>query len=368
MHPWAQEGVFVFNILMACVDLAGMWYVRRSRTAGSWWKAGLFAAGSSLCLVSLFAFGPSVLSVVCMAGYRTFPVVRLVAYVIFLHAPICMLGGAVLLRKAAPKTAILSTLAAIGILAVAVDAFWIEPTWLDVTHTRIASSKVKQPIRIAVVADIQTDHVGPYERRVLERVMAEKPDLILLAGDYIGVRGKPYYDVRKDLNALMKDVGLKAPKGVFAVQGNVDYWHPWRQTFYGLPVVAVHSTHSFDVGPIQLTCLSARHSFNPRLRLSRNDPNRFHVVLGHGPDYARGQIDADLLLAGHTHGGQVCFPFIGPLTTGCSVPTEWASGITELPSGAKLYVSRGVGLEGGYAPRIRFLCRPQILVIDLVPE
>jgi hypothetical protein len=81
-----------------------------------------------------------------------------------------------------------------------------------------------------------------------------------------------------------------------------------------------------------------------------------------------GHIEADLLLAGHTHGGQVRLPWIGTLTTGCLVPRAWAAGMTELPNGGKLIVSRGTGRERGESPQIRFLCRPELVVIDLVPE
>ena len=74
------------------------------------------------------------------------------------------------------------------------------------------------------------------------------------------------------------------------------------------------------------------------------------------------------LVTGHTHGGQVRLPIIGPLMTLSLVPRGWAAGLTELPGGGKLLVSRGLGMERGYAPRIRFRCRPELMVIDLVPE
>ena len=93
----------------------------------------------------------------------------------------------------------------------------------------------------------------------------------------------------------------------------------------------------------------------------------YHIVLGHRPDYALGRIDADLLLAGHTHGGQVRLPFVGPLLTLSRLPRSWAVGRSELPGGQTLYVSRGVGMERGGAPRIRFLCPPELVVIDILP-
>jgi predicted MPP superfamily phosphohydrolase len=80
-----------------------------------------------------------------------------------------------------------------------------------------------------------------------------------------------------------------------------------------------------------------------------------------------GPVQADLLIAGHTHGGQVRLPFIGPLVTFSRVPRAWAAGLTRLSEDRTLIVSRGVGMERMDAPRLRFLCRPEIVVIDVQP-
>jgi predicted MPP superfamily phosphohydrolase len=134
-------------------------------------------------------------------------------------------------------------------------------------------------------------------------------------------------------------------------------------------VIAVEYRQSFDLGEVQLTCLGLGESFSrdqsPPVRRLR--PDGFHVIVGHSPDFALGQIDADLLVAGHTHGGQARLPWLGAITTGCKIPRTWAAGLTELPSGAKLLVSRGIGMERGNAPPIRFLCRPELAVIELAP-
>jgi predicted MPP superfamily phosphohydrolase len=95
---------------------------------------------------------------------------------------------------------------------------------------------------------------------------------------------------------------------------------------------------------------------------------KFHIVLGHAPDFALGSVPADLLVAGHTHGGQVQLPFIGPLVTLSHVPRAWAAGgLTRLDDDRFLVVSRGIGMERDLAPRLRFLCQPQLVVIDLKP-
>jgi predicted MPP superfamily phosphohydrolase len=98
------------------------------------------------------------------------------------------------------------------------------------------------------------------------------------------------------------------------------------------------------------------------------ETDEFHIVVAHAPDFALGYAPADLLVAGHTHGGQVQAPFIGPLLTLSRVPRNWAAGgLIGLDGDRHLVVSRGIGMERGWAPRLRFLCPPQLVVIDLKP-
>ena len=118
---------------------------------------------------------------------------------------------------------------------------------------------------------------------------------------------------------------------------------------------------------VDVTGLSVPDSFDTELNIQRTS-DRFHIVLGHSPDFALGNIDADLLVAGHTHGGQVRLPFLGPLLTMSHVPRKWASGLTELAEGKTLIVSRGIGMERRDAPRVRFLCRPQLVFVRITPR
>ena len=157
---------------------------------------------------------------------------------------------------------------------------------------------------------------------------------------------------------------LEAPLGSYAVKGNVD-WSDWPVLFAGSPVVALETTSSQDLGPVVLTGLTLQDSANAALSVSAQD--KYHIVLGHVPNYSLGQIEADLLIAGHTHGGQVRIPLLGPVFTLSQVPRSWASGMTSIAPGRHLIVSRGIGMERMNAPRMRFLCRPELVVLDLVP-
>ena len=89
-------------------------------------------------------------------------------------------------------------------------------------------------------------------------------------------------------------------------------------------------------------------------------------MLHHSPDIAPHISDdsIDLQLAGHTHGGQVCLPFFGPLFTGSLYGLKFKSG-KYVMNNLVLYITRGLGMEGLSAPRVRFLCPPEIVVWEI---
>ena len=74
----------------------------------------------------------------------------------------------------------------------------------------------------------------------------------------------------------------------------------------------------------------------------------------------------DLYLCGHTHGGQVALPLYGAMITLARHGKKYESGRYTV-GGTTLYVNRGIGMEGGRVPRVRFCARPEITVLDIVP-
>jgi predicted MPP superfamily phosphohydrolase len=348
----------LYNLVMAVADAAALVYLGHSRTISAW--LSVCALGGMTVLVLAVALAE-------VFEQSLFAAIRLVAYGVFLHGFVVFAGSALLLWPTHPKPAIGSAFVAVLLLVVAADAFLIEPTWLEVSRVRLVSEKIRRPVRIVVLADLQTDVFGPYERDVLERTLQEKPDLILLAGDYLQAKRPEWEPLRGQLNAFLRKLDFSAPGGVFAVRGNADP-NDWAGIFEGLPVTTVETTRSFELDDLRLTCLSKKDAWDTSSEIGAADPNRFHVVLGHAPNYALGRVEADLLVAGHTHGGQVRLPLIGPPVTQSKVPRRWAAGLTELPGGGQLLVSRGVGMERRAAPRLRLLCRPELVVIDLVPR
>jgi hypothetical protein len=346
----------LYNFVMLAVDVALLWLVGRRKNLLDWFSATVCAGTVAVALGAILAG--------CFENH--FGVFRLWAYGVFLHGVVLLAGTAILWRRQRPLLAGGAVVGALAVVLVAVDAFLIEPHWLEVSCYRIASPKIHRAVRIVVVADLQTDRVGPYERAVLSRVLEEKPDIILLAGDYLQASGEKEKDLKRELHDLLGELHFTAPGGVFAVQGNVD-WPGWQEVFAGLGVTTVDAQQSFDLDDLQLTCLGLGESYSITPNITNTRPDRFHLVLGHVPNFALGPTGADLLVAGHTHGGQVRIPGIGPVITHSRVPWAWAAGLTELPAGGRLLVSRGIGMERGYAPPMRFLCRPELVVIELTP-
>ena len=337
------------NVVLAFVDalaLVAVW--KRPKPAV---LASVFAAGGIASLILSFGLG----------GGGIFGMMRVLAWAIFLHGMVVLAGGAILLWRPHRKFAIGAGAAAVLIALVGLDAFFLEPHNLEVTRLRISSPKLTRPLKIVIIADLQTDEVGEYERSVLRSAKDEKPDLVLFAGDYIQEHDPGRRrELNRDLRAILKELEFKS---AIAVEGNCDA-DDWPDIFEGTGIQWTRETRAFREGDIQVTALSLDDSeYLPSVKSS----DQFHIVMGHIPNFARGDVQADLLVAGHTHGGQVRLPFIGPLITLSRVPRAWAAGVTALEGGRTLVVSRGIGMERGRAPRLRFLCRPELVIIDAVP-
>ncbi len=167
----------------------------------------------------------------------------------------------------------------------------------------------------------------------------------------------------------------QAPLGVYAVLGSpaVDLKEIAPQLFTGLPIHLLEEERvSIPVGDetLQLIGLSCTHRpFIDAPRLERLLPTAggdFTVLLYHSPDLApnAATTPVDMQFSGHTHGGQVCLPLIGALFTASLYGRAFSSGRYQL-NGLTLYVTRGIGMEGAGAPRVRFLCPPEITLWEI---
>ncbi len=262
---------------------------------------------------------------------------------------------------------------AVTLAVVGVDAFIVEPGWLEVRHEQVVSNKVHKPIRIAIMSDLQTDHVGGFERSVFKQIMAAKPDMVLLPGDYIQAYASDYDNQVAKLRKIFQDLKVSAPLGIYATQGDAERPQQWTEIFKGLPVTTFPTSDTIVVpntiepkDGISLTALTLKDSW--RLNYKIPETENFHIVVAHRPDFMLTATEGDLFVAGHTHGGQVQIPFYGPLLTFSQAPREWCGGCCVTQEDGRSYViTRGVGMERERAPRLRFFCRPEIVIVDVVP-
>ena len=257
---------------------------------------------------------------------------------------------------------------ALSLLTLGVYASRIEPNWIEVTNIEIRTPHLKAgapPLRIVHLSDLHIDEFGYREKRALEIVKRLDPDIIVLTGDYTN-----FWERYPDVQRFMK--GLHARYGVYAVHGN---WHmgPRAAKFFeGTRVKLLHyeteviRTRSGRIVVAGVPWYGVREAGSVVAR--ENTRNSCVILLSHIPDAALyAPPSVDLVLAGHTHGGQVRLPGVGPVETFSEVGRDRSAGLSRLANGGWLYVNRGLGMEGGRAPRIRFLCRPEITVLTIRP-
>ena len=268
------------------------------------------------------------------------------------------------------------TLAGLGAAGLATYAAAVEPRLLRLRRpaVRLAGWR-RPPLRIGVLSDIHAalPHMPPARvGRIVRRLLAERPDLVLLPGDFVTTRSR---FVRRlpiePVAAALAPLAGSAP--TLAVLGNHD-WHYGTGRItralegVGITVLA-NAAHRVLLrgGPLWIAGLD--DMFTGRDDLGRTlaalDRSAPALMLSHVPDvFPRLPPEIRLTVAGHTHGGQVRVPGWGPLRTMSALPRPMARGLHER-DGRHLYVSAGVGTTN--LP-IRFACPPEIALLTLSGE
>jgi predicted MPP superfamily phosphohydrolase len=237
--------------------------------------------------------------------------------------------------------------------AAAADAFAVEPSWVEVTEHRIGDG----PTALTVVhlSDLHVTSVGRRERRVLEAVRQARPDLVVITGDCVTDGA---FDPAPLTEVLRGLVALRPTLGVLGVPGNHEDW-------VGPAAVAAERAAGVDVlvdeDRVLLGGRLVVHGLAEPRSAALATPG-YDLVLCHYPAVLERVAGpgVELVLAGHTHGGQVRLPFVGALVLPFASGGHDAGWFTCGPT--RLFVSRGVGTS--IVPA-RFCCRPEVAVLRL---
>jgi len=250
--------------------------------------------------------------------------------------------------------------------ALLADSLWYEPQALQIEKHNLHSGSQGGKVRIVQVSDLHLSNFNSYFEDVARQVSDLKPDLILLTGDYL----EEERNIKGVLSFLKK---LKANHGILAVQGNWEYWsrlegENLRRHFAGVGVkLLINERADLEINGHALSIFGLDYpsSTDHLDQLQKEvDPQRFNLLLSHVPAFAHEQLNKDinLILSGHTHGGQVRLPFLPPLYlprySGRFVAGFYQVSQHHIP----LYVSRGVGTS---VLPVRFFCRPEIGLFEL---
>jgi predicted MPP superfamily phosphohydrolase len=254
----------------------------------------------------------------------------------------------------------------------------IEPFRVRLTLLTIETDKWPSgtsPFHILHISDLHIERLTRREDKLLKLVDKAQADVILITGDYLNLSYIRDEQAQADVTWLLNQ--LTAPYGVYAVLGSppVDQRDVAPLLFEGSHVhllrdewEAVNIGEGRSLVLIGVDCTHHLPSDGEQLaRLAAESPDSSpRVLLYHAPELMpqAAEQGIDLYLCGHTHGGQVRLPLIGALLTSSQVGKQYEMGHYRRGP-THLYVSRGVGLEGLSAPRVRFLAPPEITVISI---
>ena len=237
-----------------------------------------------------------------------------------------------------------------------------------VVRYRVELAGLQRPLRMVHLSDLHGSNWDmPQVRlnRIMDQVNALEADLVVVTGDF---HASKIWDppMRMD-DAVQPLTRLKAPLGVWSVPGNHDdpYWIRWVMRRFGLKLLAGDLV---DLGPIQIVgsddlIMGQRPVQGLRAAAARAQPGKPLVALVHEPRlWTMLPANVDLVLAGHTHGGQIQI-FGWPQFK--KLDSQYLRGRFRNPGGQQMLVSAGIGTS--IVP-VRLGTQGEIVVVELVPQ
>lgn len=244
-------------------------------------------------------------------------------------------------------------------------AYSIEPAKLNITEYKIKDEELKG-IKAVFLSDF---HLRPYQKDRLEKIEAivnnENADIVFSAGDFVAGHTK---NVTMQIEEIAEGLGkIKAKHGFYTVLGNHDSWYDKERIKTSLEnngiKVLENENVLTDIGDktVYIAGVKDMQTDKPDIEKALLNTKSPIILLSHTPDlFPKVPETVNLTLAGHTHGGQVRLPLIGPVFTASKYFNRYAQGFV-IENNKKIIISKGIGVS--IIP-IRFNCIPEIVIIE----
>ncbi|NIJ44566.1 hypothetical protein FHR24_001005 [Wenyingzhuangia heitensis] len=267
-----------------------------------------------------------------------------------------------LTRRTFIKTGILSTLGCLFL-----DTFWFEKYVIDWNYFDISKSESNK-IKIIQISDLHFNSLKYFHKSIAKKINILKPDLLFITGDSVDKTEKI-----DSLNTFLNLIDYAIPK--YAITGNWEYWgnvdlNKLKHTFLKNNCdLLINQNKTLTIKNRRISIIGIDDFIGGNADFKKaiinKEPSDTTIVLSHCPEHRdviaqqKGNLTIDLVLSGHTHGGQITFLGFVPFKPPGS--GNYLKGWYK-DSDPKMYISKGVGTS--MLP-IRFGARAEMVVMDI---
>ncbi len=244
------------------------------------------------------------------------------------------------------------------------------PLRIELNETRIKDFRIQKKVRICVISDLHSNEFGKHQKYLMKLIHKADVDLIVFPGDLLDDRvdDHPVFELLEQLKGIP----------MYYVDGNHEQWYPelnekWKKRLplYGVRVIENMSVdleqYGIELAGIPCMRRGVNRSVDSVSELFHTD--HYRILLSHIPSYEDfyRQVDCDLIISGHNHGGQWRIPLIhkGLYSPSEGLFPKFTGGLYTIGK-RKLFVSRG--LTKSARGIVRLFNNPEVCVIELTRE
>ncbi len=245
------------------------------------------------------------------------------------------------------------------LLLIILWSWLLEPNLLTIKKIKLKNSQLKGK-KIVFISDL---HIKPHERhricKIVKKINNLNPDIVLFGGDYVNGHKKGYSMSIEDIAFELSKI--KSPK--IGIIGNHDGWQGKNEIKSALEkhFIKILINDNVKVDNLCIIGLDDIQTGDPDIKKAFQKSQSPRILLTHSPDvFPLVTEEITLALAGHTHGGQIVFPFNIPIIVPSKYGKKYAKGLI-CENNKKIFITKGLGTS--ILP-LRFCCIPEIVLID----